>query len=137
MLFTYPFPLPPPIFVSSFLALLSVPAQSLDTIFLSCLLFFARAPFLFPFLFGALSVLRPGRQSAARFGRRCKHLENKKSYFLFADARTPLSERTGRPTTRTRTRSKTMWNRIFSWKPVLQGFVSQLRSLMLKDFVAT
>lgn len=40
-------------------------------------------------------------------------------------------------TTRTRTRSKTMWNRTFSWEPVLQGFVSQLRSLMLKDVVAT
>lgn len=81
--------------------------------------------------YGRAASLQRGSVGVASISR------TKKSYLPFADARTPLSGRTGRPTTRTRTRSKTMWNRKFSWKPILQGFVSQLRSLMLKDVVAT
>lgn len=50
-------------------------------------------PFLFPFLFDALSVPRPGRQSAARYGRGCKHLGEKNNPRVFADARASQSLR--------------------------------------------
>lgn len=73
---------PPPIFPASFLAQLGPLRHPSAILLLFRFLFFSFffspvQPFLFPFLFDALSVPRPGRQSAARYGRGCKHLGEK------------------------------------------------------------
>ena len=91
--------------------------------------FFARAPFLFCFLVRCtLCSTGRGRQSAARFGRRCNRLRKTKTSSPEAVSvrctRVSIFRRAGPIASMPPLGASIMSNREFSWKRVLQGFAS-------------